>query len=62
MERGPDYAQCERFYATENKFNPELMDKAQALVRIENIGRVKAIKEQYVHRIQQCFPPENGKH
>ena len=62
MERGPDFAQCERFYATESKLNPELMDKAQALVRIENIGRVKAIKEQDVPTIQQCFPPENGKH
>ena len=45
-----------------NKFNPEFMDKAQVLVRIENIGRVKALKEQDVPTIQQCFPPENGNH
>ena len=49
-------------YTTEQKFNLDLMDKAQVLVRLANKGRVQDMKEQDVPTIQRCFPPKNGKH
>ena len=49
-------------YTTEQKFNLDLMDKAQVLVRLANKGRVQDMKGQDVPTIQRCFPQKNGKH
>ena len=42
-------------YATQSRFNPELSDKAQVLVRLANKGKVQAMKEQDMPLIHQAF-------